>query len=338
MFLGRFTAATGLGPTTVPLPDVAPIQIFASTGRWGRATDPRACGGIGPCAVAVGNFDGVHVGHAAIVGRLLANAVRLGVPAVALTFDPHPARILRPDQAPAALTLPQRRAELLAGLGVDATVVQPTDARLVALEPEVFFSQILRGGLQAQALVEGSDFRFGARRRGDVTLLAGLAQADGVELEVVPPVVIDGEPVSSSRIRTLIAAGSVAAARQLLTAPYRLQGLVVTGRQRGRTIGFPTANLGGVATLLPAEGVYAARAGVAGADRDWPAAVHIGPNVSFGETSATVEVHLIGFSGDLYGKSLHVDFLRRVRETRRFDSVEALKAQLAADVALAASG
>jgi riboflavin kinase / FMN adenylyltransferase len=294
---------------------------------------PQAAGTCAPCAVAVGNFDGVHLGHAAIVRGLRAAAVRHGVPAVVLTFDPHPASILRPEQAPLPLTTPARRAELLLALGVNAVCVQPADAALMALEAEAFYAGVLRGRFAARAVVEGQDFRFGAGRRGDMAMLAALCGRDGVDLDVVPPVVIDGEAVSSSRIRTLVAAGRVAEAHALLTSPYRLTGEVVVGARRGATIGFPTANLAGIATLLPALGVYAAVAHVDGVAV--PAAVHVGPNVTFGATSVSVEAHLIGFAGDLYGRSLDVDFLDRVRDTRRFASVEDLKAQLADDVATA---
>jgi len=194
---------------------------------------------------------------------------------------------------------------------------------------------VLRGRLRGVALVEGADFRFGAGRRGDVGRLAAWAAADGIEFEVVPPVVVDGTAVSSSRIRGLVSAGEIAAANRLLTAPLRLSGLVVTGARRGTGLGFPTANLAAVGTIVPRAGVYAAWAGVAGAPA-WPAAVHIGPNASFGETALSVEVHLIGFAGDLYGRRLDVDFLARLRDTRRFDSVQALTTQMTADVAAAA--
>lgn len=286
-----------------------------------------------PSAVAVGNFDGVHLGHAAIVSRLRAAAARAGVPAVVMTFDPHPASLLRPDDAPVPLTTPGRRAALLHDLGVDVVCVQPADTALLAVEAEEFFAAILRDRLGARAIVEGEDFRFGARRRGDVAMLGRLCAAAGISLEVVPPVVVDGEPVSSSRIRGLIAAGLIRDARSLATADYRLTGTVVVGARRGATLGFPTANLAGVATLLPALGVYAARAFVDGSP--YPAAVHVGPNVTFGESRVSVEAHLVGFSGDLYGRSLDVDFLDRVRDTRRFSSAEELKACLADDVATA---
>jgi riboflavin kinase/FMN adenylyltransferase len=285
------------------------------------------------CAVSVGNFDGVHLGHAAIASRLRMAADRHEVPAVALTFDPHPASVLRPASAPALLTTPRRRAELLLALGVDAVHVQPADSILMAVEAEDFYRGILRDRLAAKAIVEGNDFRFGARRAGDMRLLASLCDRDGVELAIVPPLVVEGDPISSSRLRSLIAAGRVRESNALATAPYRLTGTVTTGARRGATIGFPTANLAGIATLLPANGVYAARALVNG--DAFPAAVHVGPNVSFDETAITVEAHLIGFSGDLYGRTLDVDFLDRVRETRRFTSIDDLTSQLSVDVAAA---
>lgn len=305
----------------------APL-VFGPAGDW-RPPD------VG-LAVAVGNFDGVHVGHAAIVRRLRGAADRLGVPAVALTFDPHPVAIVRPDAAPTPLTTPARRAGLLLALGLDAVLVQPADRRLVALDARTFYRTVLRSGLRAAAMVEGSDFRFGTGREGDVRLLADLCAADGVAFEVVEPVIDTIGAVSSSRIRGLVAAGDVEAANRLLTAPYRLSGRVVRGAGRGAGLGFPTANLADVATLPPAAGVYAARAAVAGADGWFPAAVHIGPNASFGETHCSIEAHLVGFNGDLYERGLDVDFLARLRDTRRFDAVEDLLAQMRSDVDTAA--
>ncbi|MFM1904270.1 MAG: hypothetical protein RLZZ440_2170 [Planctomycetota bacterium] len=284
--------------------------------------------------MAVGNFDGVHLGHAAISRRLRQAADLAGVPAVALSFDPHPAAIVRPASAPVPLTTPARRAELLLALGLDAVLVQPTDEALLALEPAAFYAFMLRDRLAAVAIVEGRDFRFGAGRAGDVGLLAGLAAADRATVDVVEPVLVDGEPVSSSRLRRLVAAGDVAEAIRLGTAPHRATGRVVAGARRGAGLGFPTANLAEIATLLPAAGVYAARAVVAGTT--YAAAVNVGPAPTFDSIANTVEAHLIGFAGDLYDRVLHVDFLERLRDTRRFASVEDLKTQLAEDVARAA--
>lgn len=312
-----------VGYTRGVLP-VAPPIVFPTAGRWSSAHPA--------CVATVGNFDGVHVGHAAIVSRLMEMAGRLRLPSVVLSFDPHPAAILRPAAAPQPLTTPDRRAELLLALGVDAVLVQPVDERFVAIEAEDFYARLLRERLAVRGLVEGADFHFGAGRRGTVDMLAGLCRADGVELTVVGPVEHGGEAVSSSRLRRLLAAGSVAEANSMLTAPYRCTGTVIEGAKRGRTLGFPTANLGAIATLVPGQGVYAARATLGDGAGAWPAAVHVGPNVSFGETAVSVEAHLIGFAGDLYGRTLHVDFLERLRETRRFAAVAELTAQLADDV------
>jgi len=309
-------------PPTLPVP-----RLHARTETWTP--------GAAPCAVAVGNFDGVHLGHAAIVARLVREARSRGLPAVALSFDPHPAAVLRPDRVPTPLTTIERRATLLLDLGVDAVLVQPADRVLMALTPEAFYHGFLRGRLRGEAFVEGADFRFGADRAGDVTLLERLAAADGFSCAVVPPVLDGGTPVSSSRIRGLVAAGDVAAARRLLTADYRLSGTVVTGARRGAGLGFPTANLADISTLVPAGDVYAARVTVPGEQRPVPAAVHVGPNVTFGEQRTSVEAHLIGFSGSLYGMRLDVDFLDRLRDTRRFPSTDELVTQLSADVAAA---
>jgi len=303
---------------------VSPPIVFSPAGCRPFTTSP--------CVATVGNFDGVHLGHAAIVRRLVEMARRLGLPAVVLTFDPHPAVILRPAAAPQPLTTTARRAELLLGLGVDAVLVQPVDERFVAIGAEAFYTQLLRERLAVRGIVEGIDFRFGAGRRGTIDMLTDLCRADGIELAVVGPVEHEGQPVSSSRLRRLIAAGAVAEARALLTAPYRCTGSVIEGAKRGRTLGFPTANLAGLATLAPGQGVYAGQVTIAPGAETWPAAVHIGPNVSFGETAVSIEAHLIGFEGDLYGRTLHVDFLERLRETRRFASVAELVEQLAHDV------
>ncbi|MEI8071032.1 MAG: riboflavin biosynthesis protein RibF [Planctomycetota bacterium] len=320
---------------------LSPIVLAASS-RWqsnSQAGDPA-------CAVTVGNFDGVHLGHAVIIKQLLAMAHRLDMPAAAFTFDPHPATIVRPQTAPIPLSTPHRRAELLLSLGVDAVIVQPATKALMGLEAKIFYAEILRARLRARGIVEGPDFRFGANRTGDIALLAALCRADGVAIETVDPVLVDGEPVSSSRIRGLIASGNVSEAAALLTAPYRLSGRVIEGAKRGGPLGFPTANLAEIQTLLPAGGVYAARVTVAesradtivgvGGQKFWPAAVHIGPTLSFGGTVTTVEAHLIGYSGNLYGESLDIDFLQRLRETQKFGTIDELKSQLADDVASAA--
>lgn len=293
--------------------------------------------------VAVGNFDGVHIGHAAIVSELRTMASRLSAEASVLTFDPHPATLVRPDAAPMPLSTAGRRAELLLSLGVDSVFVQPMVPSLVELSAAAFFDQVLCQRMGAVGLVEGVDFRFGRGREGDVAMLTRLCEAGGLACDVVEPVLGGDAIVSSSRVRSLIATGEVGLAASLLTAPYRISGRVVEGAKRGRTLGFPTANLDSITTLLPAPGVYAADV-VVDSSRDSPpthgarqaAAVHLGGNVSFGETTLSVEAHLIGFTGDLYGRTLHVDFRERLRDTHRFDSREALVSQLEVDVRRAA--
>ena len=284
-------------------------------------------------AVAIGNFDGVHRGHARIVERLVSHAQAVGGPAIVLTFDPHPVRILRPDAAPPPLTWTDRKAQLLAELGVDSTVVLATDEALLELTATQFFDQIVRNRLDARALVEGPNFYFGRGREGTIQVLRNMTDAAGIELEVVEPVVLDGELVSSSRVRSLIAAGEVDRAGAMLTHPYRIRGMVDHGAGRGSKIGFPTANVEAIDTLLPAAGLYAG-IGTRG-ESTWPAAINIGPNPTFGEHALKVEAHLIGCHEPLYGQPLEVDFLSRIREVQSFPGVEALKQQLKQDVAAA---
>jgi riboflavin kinase / FMN adenylyltransferase len=284
-------------------------------------------------AVAIGNFDGVHRGHARIIERLLTRAKELGGSAIVFTFDPHPVRLLRPEHAPPPLTWTDRKAELLQQLGVDAMIAYPTDEPLLALAPQEFFSRIVREALAAKAMVEGPNFYFGHNRAGTIEVLRGLCVAAGISLDIVEPLTVAGDFVSSSRVRKLIQAGEVAAAAELLTQPYRIRGMITHGAGRGGKLGFPTANLDAIDTLLPAAGVYAGRAILPG--KSWPAAINLGPNPTFGEQAIKVEVHLIGFAGSLYGQPMEVDFIARLREIRRFAGVEALKEQLSLDVAAA---
>ncbi|MEX0643413.1 MAG: bifunctional riboflavin kinase/FAD synthetase [Pirellulales bacterium] len=282
-------------------------------------------------AVAIGNFDGVHRGHIQIVHRLLERAAEVNGPAIVFTFDPHPVRLLRPDQCPPPLTWTERKAELLAGHGVDWIVAYPTDEALLALSPADFFQRIVRDTLAARALVEGPNFFFGHNREGTIDRLRELATTAGISLDVVPPVEVDGMLVSSSRVRDLLRAGNVEQARKLLAVPYRIRGLVTHGAGRGAKIGFPTANLEGIDTLLPAQGVYAGRAYL-GAE-NYPAAINLGPSPTFGDATNRIEVHVVGLDDPLYGQPMEVDFLARLRDIRPFDSVDALVQQLHQDIA-----
>ena len=286
-------------------------------------------------AVTIGNFDGVHRGHARIVERLRAAAKRVGGPAIVFTFDPHPVRLLRPAEAPPPLTWTDRKAELLAELHVDAMIAYPTDEALLSFTPAEFFQSIIRDRLDARAIVEGPNFRFGRARAGTIDVLRQLANAAGINLEVVEPLMVGGQAVSSSRVRRLVGDGKIADANALLTKPYRIRGLVVHGAGRGMKIGFPTANVDGIDTLLPNSGVYSGRVAIAGVA--YSAAINIGPNLTFGEHLLKVEVHVIDWHGPLYGTVLEVDFLARLRDIQRFENVDELKLQLQADIAAAKS-
>jgi riboflavin kinase/FMN adenylyltransferase len=281
-------------------------------------------------ALAVGNFDGVHRGHGALVAQLRRRADSLGGPAIVLSFDPHPLQLLRPQQFQPVLTTLSERARLLCAQGANHVVLLQTTPALLSRAPAEFFGRIVRDGFRARALVEGDNFRFGRDRQGDVTLLGELCRQEGITLDVVPPFEIGGVRVSSSRVRQALARGAVEEAAALLGRPYRLRGIVGTGQRRGRTIGFPTANLEALETLVPGDGVYAVRAWHAGTV--WPGAANIGPNPTFAENARKVEVHLLGFQGDLYGQSLDVDFVARLRDTRPFSGVAELIAQLRTDV------
>jgi riboflavin kinase/FMN adenylyltransferase len=282
-------------------------------------------------AISIGNFDGVHLGHARIIDRLVDQARGVGGPAVVFTFDPHPAAILRPHAVPPPLTWIDRKAELLAELGVDAVIAYPTERSFLELEPEGFFDLVVRKHLRARAMVEGPDFFFGRGRSGNVETLRWLCRQAGLSLDVVEPVQIDGEVVSSSRIRTLVSRGRVEEARHMLTRPYRILGEVIRGAGRGAALGYPTANIGAVRTLLPGEGIYCGRATADG--KLWPAALSIGPNPTFGEDALKIEAHLIDYDGNLYGRKLAIDFLARLRDVERFGSADQLIAQMDRDVA-----
>ncbi|MGL4553395.1 MAG: riboflavin biosynthesis protein RibF [Gemmataceae bacterium] len=289
---------------------------------WGDAP-PDECRGGG---VAVGNFDGAHRGHAALIAPL-ARGPR---PAVVVTFDPHPLALLRPGSAPPLLTTPEDRAALLQRLGADHVITLRTTPELLRLSAAAFFGGLMVEKLAARAAAEGPNFRFGKDREGDVGLLGELCRRHGMTLDVVELERADGTEVSSSLIRAALLDGRLAEANAALGRRYAITGVVEAGERRGRRLGFPTANLGDVRTVVPGEGVYAARA------LGRPAAVNVGPNPTFGGHVPKIEAHLIGFDGDLYGRPLTLEFVSRLRDTRRFGSVEELRAQLARDVARAA--
>jgi riboflavin kinase/FMN adenylyltransferase len=279
-------------------------------------------------AVSVGNFDGVHRGHKRLIQSLAAMAKKLNGPSVAVTFDPPPVALLNPSALKLPLTTLPQRAELLRVAGADSVVVLRVDPSLLALSPEAFFEDVLLKQLGAKGIVEGSNFRFGRGRGGDANRLRELCQTRGLLFDTVAV-----DAISSSSVRQILEAGHVAAARELLGRCYSISGNVIEGAKRGQTIGVPTANLGDVATALPAVGVYA---GWAHRNHQrWPAVANIGPNPTFGEDARKIEIHLLDFAGNLYGQQLSFNFVERLRDTRPFPSVDALKQQLHQDIAQA---
>jgi len=283
--------------------------------------------------VAVGNFDGVHRGHAQLLDRLQAQAAAAGTAAIALTFDPPPATFLRPETAPAPLTWLDRRVQLLVDSGLSDVGVFRTGPWLLGLSAREFFDRVLVDQLGAQGIVEGPTFGFGRDRGGDARLLGSWCAELGLGFEVVAPTQQDGTIVSSTRIRQALAVGEVAAAARLLGRPHRIRGLITHGAGRGTGIGVPTANLDEIDTMIPDDGVYAVHAFINGAGPPLPSACNIGPNPTFGEQVRKVEAHLIDYSGNLYGQSVELDLLAKIRSTRRFGGLDDLLAQIRDDVA-----
>jgi riboflavin kinase/FMN adenylyltransferase len=285
-------------------------------------------------AVALGTFDGVHVGHRRVVQTAIEHARMLGARSAVATFHPRPVSVLVPDRAPDSLSTLERRLELLAGAGVDDVVVVRFTRELAALTPEQFADDVLVGRLGAVEVLVGQNFRFGRGRIGDVNVLRALGEERGFGVTVTPLHEIDGGPVSSSRIRELIRRGDVVGAGHLLGRPPSLEGIVVRGDGRGRELGVPTANLGlEQGFVQPAEGVYAGDV-VLGDGRRYRAAISVGTNPTFdGTRDVRVESHLLRFDEDLYGATVQVEFRRFLRGQRRFDSIDELIRQMREDIA-----
>jgi riboflavin kinase/FMN adenylyltransferase len=283
-----------------------------------------------PWVVAPGNHDGVHLGHRALLRTARRLADVSGYRTRALTFDPHPLSLFDPDNAPEKLTLHPRRAELLQGAGADSVFVQPFTPEFAALSPEAFVDWLL--AQDARALVVGPDFRFGKQRQGDVALLCELGKQRGFEVAIEEPVLLQGERVSSSAIRLAVRSGDVARASRMLGRFHEVQGRVVQGDQRGRTIGFPTANLFPEPVLPPCDGVYAVIAReLGGSERVVLEGIaNLGTRPTFA-AGRSVEVHLFDFARDIYGAELRVGFVERVRGERRFSGVAELKEQILRD-------
>ncbi|HEX5661482.1 MAG TPA: bifunctional riboflavin kinase/FAD synthetase [Polyangiales bacterium] len=282
--------------------------------------------------VTPGNYDGVHLGHRALL-RAAREAAGEELAVVAYTFDPHPTHVIAPDRAPPLLTSLQRRVELLRAAGAERVVVQKFDRAFQALSPREFVEQVLVAELNARVMVVGSDFRFGAQRAGDVAMLGELGAPHGIVVKTVPPVTNHGEIVSSSRVRSLLTQGHVEDAARLLTRVHDLERRVLHGQKRGRTIGFPTANLELSGLLAPADGVYAVSVRVLDGQPSerllGVANLGVRPTVSGGRS---MEVHILDFAADLYDRTLRVGFVARLRGEQKFGSLDDLKAQIARDV------
>jgi riboflavin kinase/FMN adenylyltransferase len=286
----------------------------------------------GRSVVTVGVFDGVHRGHQLLIGRAVAVARERGLPAVLVTFDPHPAELVRPGSHPAQLTTLRRRADLAAGLGIDAVCVLPFTPELLRTEPAAFVHHVLVERLHAAAVVVGQNFRFGHRGAGDVALLTELGQRFGFAVEGLGLTGDDGVTFSSTYIRACIDAGDVAAAAAALGRPHRIEGVVVHGARRGRDLGFPTANIATAPhTALPADGIYAGRFAIG--DRLLPTAVSVGTNPTFQGRVRTVEAYVLDVDEDFYGHAVAVDLVARLRGQEHYDDVDALITQMHADVA-----
>jgi riboflavin kinase/FMN adenylyltransferase len=286
-------------------------------------------------AVTVGTFDGVHLGHRALIARTIAEAAERSLASVVVTWDRHPNETLRPERTPKLLSSPDRKTELLAATGIDVLAVLPFDRELSMWPPERFASAVLADGLGARSVFVGAGWRFGHKAAGDVTLLEKLGAELGFDAGGLSLTTHDGSPVSSSRAREAVAAGDVELAEVLLGRPFDVDGKVVKGAGRGIDLGFPTANFEVAPKLVrPRRGVYAGRARV---ESTWyAAAINVGVNPTFGGDEATtpvmVEAYLLDFDGDLVGQTLRVEFLKRLRDELKFDSVDDLVAQMARDV------
>jgi len=286
-----------------------------------------------PSVVAQGTFDGIHLGHQAVIRTAVDRARALGVQAVAVTFDPHPVVVLRPEGAPPEILPLEERLERIGELGPDLCLVIPFTPEFSRVEAEAFVRDILLGLLRAREIVVGFNHTFGRGARGTPALLREMTAPGGAHVHVVPPLRVGDIVVSSSSVREALRRGDVRMAGSLLGRPYSVRGLVRRGDQRGRDLGFPTANLLAPSGWLLADGVYAGRAGWAG--QSAPAVVNVGMRPTFDGRARLVEAHLLDAAPDLYGQTLTVAFLDRIREERRFPSVDALRAQIAADVVAA---
>jgi riboflavin kinase/FMN adenylyltransferase len=285
---------------------------------------------LSSAVVTLGNFDGIHRGHQALIGSAVADARRLGLSSVVLTFEPHPLKVLAPEHAPKMLLAHKDKLELLRSLGVDVVVVQTFDRAFAKLDAEEFVRGILVGRLMATKVWVGQGFRFGQGRKGTVEDLVRWGGVLGFQVGTVEPILVGGAVVSSSRIRQLVTDGRVEDVQTLLGRHHFISGRVVSGHRRGREIGFPTANISTRTEVLPADGIYATLFSLG--ERRLLSVSSIGLNPTFGAGPRTVESYIMNFDEDIYGASVKLAFVKRLRDERKFDSAEALTAQIRRDV------
>ena len=279
--------------------------------------------------VTIGNFDGVHLAHQKLLRKVVATARPLGATALAVTFDPHPIRLLAPEHAPRLLTPLERKAKLIEALGIDLLVVLPFTRELAHLAPVAFVRKILVGGLRARSVHVGPTFRFGYRQSGDVEILAELARQEGFRLDVLPTLVVRGERVSSTRIRELLSTGRVSLAARLLGRAFSAYGPIVAGLGVGRKHTVPTLNLAPVEEQLPKIGVYVTRTRLGDSFHD--SVTNVGHKPTFGEHRLTVETFLLDFSGDIAETEMEIEFLYRLRDEMKFQNPAILKVQIQED-------
>jgi riboflavin kinase / FMN adenylyltransferase len=302
-----------------------------------RLTHGASDAQLPPVALTVGNFDGIHRGHQAMLQRLLAGARARSLQSCVLTFEPHPREFFSAQAAPTRLTSLREKLELLEAHGVERAHVQRFDRAFASLAPESFVEQVLAKRLKARWLLIGEDFRFGAKRAGDVPLLKSLGPRYGYEVEVLPAVMRAGARVSSSAVRAALAAGDLAGAEALLGRPYGISGRVVHGRKLGRELGFATANVQLKHNRPPLTGIYAVRVhGVGSASRPAVASLGVRPTIT-ASGRAVLEVHLFDFSDDLYGAHMRVEFLHKIRDEEKYSDLDTLKAQIERDCEAARS-
>lgn len=294
-------------------------------------------GGFGPAALTIGNFDGVHAGHRRILRRVVEIARQKSWKPSVLTFDPHPTRVVAPSRAPLLMTTPEQRCALMREEGIEQALILPFNSDFARLSPEQFVEDVLVAKLDARVVLVGEDFRFGHKQAGNASMLKELGERYGFDIEVIPAVMLRGRRVSSSTVRQLVQIGQVSRAARLLLRPYSLEGEVVPGHGVGSRQTVPTLNLATACEVLPAPGVYVTRTLDLDSQRTWPSVTNVGYRPTFGGDKLTIETFLLQPVGNSAPSRIRVEFLWRLRDERKFETPENLKAQILRDVARAQS-